>query len=219
MKNYIEVTGSAKIVEQVMEYRTSLEISVRAAREDTATSDAGILRDECIRGLLDAGLGRDQLSEGGTAIWRPWHWKKSKNGQEVSHKILVTCKALAQLHKALDTLEPLFKNERNTITVSAQQPRFENDPAKLTAAQVAAIRDARAKAEVIASETGLQLGAVAQVEDLGTTAGRSGAYGDESWGAVEYARGGGGGGGNFEELEGATRIRTVNYRVRFGVVS
>ncbi|MFB9243141.1 SIMPL domain-containing protein [Massilia antarctica] len=222
MDSYIEVIGQSSLVEQVTTYRADLSLSVRAAHADTAISEAGALRDDCIRVLKSSGIDPDEMSEGGNAIWQPWFWKKGKPGQERAFKILIACSDAKRLYTALDALQPIFEHQRYTLSVSMLKPQFEASDAERAAAHAAALADARGKAQLIASESGVRLSFVWQVEELGIAVGRSGAYGNEDWG---YAmRGGGTGSGGDEEavyveLESAKRINTIRYRVRFGIVA
>ncbi|NHZ79586.1 DUF541 domain-containing protein [Massilia sp. CCM 8695] len=222
MDSYIEVTGQSSLVEQVTTYRADLSLSVRAAQADTAISEAGALRDDCIRVLKSSGIAPDEMSEGGNATWQPWFWKKSKPGQERAFKILIACSEAKRLYTALDALQPIFEHQRYTLNVSMLKPQFEASDAERAQAHAAALADARGKAQLIASESGVRLSFVSQVEELGMTVGRSGTYGDEDWGYATRGVGGGPDGGDeaaYVQLEGAKRINTIRYRVRFGIVA
>jgi hypothetical protein len=221
MDNYIEIAGQAWLVEQVEEYRADLTLTVRAAQADTALSEGAGLRDQCIRTLRDAGIGQDEMSEGGKEVWRPWYWKKKEVGQESAFKILLACPDAGRLYAALDALQPLFANARYTLTVSMRKPQFGEAEGAREEAQTAAIGDARAKASLLAAAAGVRLGAVCQVEELDTMTGRSGSYGDQDWGAYPMAAGAAGGGDEpaFDELKGATRKSRIRFRVRFGLAA
>ncbi|CUI07633.1 hypothetical protein BN2497_10043 [Janthinobacterium sp. CG23_2] len=224
MDSYIEVSGQSSLVEQVTTYRADLSLSVRAAHADTAISEAGALRDDCIRVLKSSGIDPDEMSEGGNAIWQPWFWKKGKPGQERAFKILIAYSDAKRLYTALDALQPIFEHQRYTLSVSMLKPQFEASDAERAAAHAAALADARGKAQLIASESGVRLSFVSQVEELGTAVGRSGAFGDEDWGGYGgmYAAGAGAIGDSepvYVELEGAKRTSKIRYRVRFGIVA
>ncbi|RSZ41268.1 MULTISPECIES: SIMPL domain-containing protein [unclassified Variovorax] len=216
MDTYIQVAGIGQVVETIVEQRAALTITVKASKTEVAMAEATTLRNETIRALKAAGLDADEISEGGRQSWQPWYRKRSA-GQEVSHRVLLACRETPRLYKALDALQPLFENSRYTLDVSMQQPRFEASEDAETAARLAAIQHARGKALAIAKEAGATLGAIAQVEELGSQAENSGSYGDHTWayagGAVALAAAGPG--DDFEELAGATRVRTLRYRVRF----
>lgn len=215
METYIQVSGESQLVETVFEQRAALTLTVKASKAEVAMSEATSLRNAAIRTLKDAGLTPDEISEGGREAWQPWFRKRSA-GQEASHRVLVSCRETRRLYLALDALQPLFENARYTLAVDMQQPRFEAPEGAEAAAQVAAVQQARTKAQAIAREAGTTLGAVAQIEELGSQAENSGAYGDHTWAlAAAVPMSAGGAADEFEELGGATRKRTLRYRVRF----
>jgi len=217
MDSYIEVVGCGELVEEVTEYRADLSLSVRAAQADSAMVEAGELRDRCIRILKEAGLSSEELSEGGSTTWRPWFWKK-KPGQETSYKILISCSEAKRLYAALDALQPVFENQRYTLSVSMLSPRFVPATEDKVAAQAAAIGDARCKAETIAKEAKVSLSSIIQVEELSAKTDRSGAYGDEDWRGIPVAAGSlAESDASFEELDGAKRTSSIRYRVRFAI--
>ncbi|SEM00051.1 Protein of unknown function [Variovorax sp. YR750] len=216
METYIQVAGLGDLTETIVEQRAALTITVKASKTEVALAEATKLRNDAIRTLKEAGLTPDEITEGGRDAWQPWYLKRSV-GQEVAHRVLIACKETRRLYQALDALEPLFTNSRYTMGVDMQQPRFEAQDGAEAEARMAAIRHARSKALILAKEAGVTLGAVAQVEELGSQADNSGAYGDRNWGyaggAVALASAGPG--DDFEELAGAKRTRTLRYRVRF----
>jgi len=215
MKTYIQVSGESQLVETVVEQRATLTLTVKASKNEVALSEATSLRNATIRALKDAGLTSEEISEGGRDAWQPWFRKRSA-GQEASHRVLVSCRETRRLYQALDALQPLFENARHTLAVDMQQPRFEAPEGAEAAARVEAVRQARAKAQTIAGEAGATLGAIAQIEELGSQAENSGAYGDHTWAfAAAASMPAGGGSDEFEELGGATRKRTLRFRVRF----
>lgn len=215
METYIQVAGQGQLVETVVEQRATLTITVKASKTEVALAEAGSLRNDAIRALKNAGLRPDEISEGGREAWQPWYRKRS-TGQEVSHRVLVACRETRRLYQALDALQPLFENARYTLNVDMQQPRFEAPEGAEATARAAAIQQARTHALALAQEAGATLGAVAQVEELGSQAESSGAYGDYPWAAAGGAVAlGSAPADSFEELAGATRVRTLRYRVRF----
>ncbi|MDK2127064.1 SIMPL domain-containing protein [Parachitinimonas caeni] len=214
MDRFIEVVGTASLVESVVEYRADVTVQVRAAQVETAIKEVGELRAECIRQLRQSGLNGDELSEGGAEVWRPWFWKQ-KPGKEASHKLLICSHDMNRLMTALGALEPLFENQRHALSVSMRAPRFDVSIDARRAAERAALADAETKAKNIAECVGLKINSVLEVEELGVKTYRSGTYGDEDWMGV-YA-----GGASAAALdagdapEHATRSSTVRFRVRF----
>lgn len=152
MKTYIEVSGEGQLIETVFEQRAALTLTVKASKAEVAMSEATSLRNATIRALKDAGLTPEEISEGGREAWQPWFRKRNSAGQEASHRVLVSCRETRRLYLALDALQPLFENARYTLAVDMQQPRFEAPEGAEAAAQVAAVQQARAKAQAIARE-------------------------------------------------------------------
>lgn len=219
MDSYIEVIGQAQLIEQVAEYRADLTVTARSAQPETASAEAGVLRDQCVRAMKAAGLHAYEMSEGGQTAWQPW-FSRNKQGQETSYKILIGCDDANRLYRALDALQPLFANQRNTLSVSMLKPRFDARPNDKAAARVAAIADARKQAQLIAQEGGLALKGIVQVEELLATASRSGAYGDQERAAPMYIECAPlGDVPATETLGDAQRTNTLRYRIRFALAT
>jgi uncharacterized protein YggE len=215
MDPFIEVFGQGTLTEKVTEYRIDLSVAVRAAQGDAALKEAIELRDRCIVTLKESGVKSSELTEGGGQVWRPWFWKK-KPGQEVSHKILISCPDFDRLFKALGALEPLFDNQRSSLSVSMRQPKFEATSSERSAAMSSAVINAKSSAEIIAHEAGLRVTGVTQVEELDERKERSGAYGDEDWHGA-YAAGSAPSDEAPGPMDAAVRQIVVRYRVRFSV--
>lgn len=213
MDRFIEVVGSAMFVENVVEYRADVTFQVRAAQVETAIKEVSDLRADCIRRLKEAGLSSDELSEGGSEVWRPWFWKK-RPGQEASQKLLVACKDMNRLMSALGALEPLFENPRFSLSVSMRTPCFQTSEFARREAEKAAIANAEAKAENVARNSGLKLDGVLEIEELDAKTARSGAYGDQEW--MGFAAAASASAGEADEpLEAAARYSTIRFRVRY----
>lgn len=218
MKTYITVSGTARLVESVSEQRAVLTLTVGGTKSDAALKDASLLRDEVIRALKAAGLRDDELSEGGRETWQPWYQKKE---QPASYRVLLSCKDAPRLYRAIDALQPLFEKSRlfeqnrNSLNVHMLEPRFAASPEAEAAAHAAAIRDARSKAQALAQEAGVALGAVARIEEQGSYAENSGAYGDPAPAGAFMARSAAPESADLTPLADAQRIRTLNYQVRF----
>lgn len=214
MDRFIEVVGIAALVESVSEYRADVTLQVRAAQAETAIKEVTELRATCIRALREAGLTDRELQEGGSEVWRPWFWKK-KPGQEASQKLLLSCNDMQQLLSALGSLEPLFDNQRYSLSVSMRSPLFQADIAARREAERVAVADAEAKAQNVAASARLRLSGAIEIEELDVKVSRSGAYGDQDWMGVAMAAGGAATEGGGESLEAATRSSSLRFRVRF----
>lgn len=214
MDTYIEVAGQGDIAETVVEQRAALTLTVKASKAEAAFEEATRLRNDTIRALKAAGLGSDEISEGGRDTWQPWYRRKSA-GQEVSHRVLLRCRDTQRLYLAIDALQPLFENARHSLSVDMLQPRFDASAEAESAARAAAIQQARARAQVIAREAGVSLGSVAQVEKLGADAERTGSYGDYGFAMAAAAPLAASAADDFEAIDGASRVRRLRFRVRF----
>ena len=122
METYIQVAGQGDLIETVVEQRATLTITVKASKTEVALAEATSLRNDAIRTLRESGLTHDEISEGGRDAWQPWYMKRSV-GQEVAHRVLIACRDVRRLYRALDALEPLFTNARYTMSVEMQPPR------------------------------------------------------------------------------------------------
>lgn len=219
-QSYIEVTGSAEYSQEIERYVIELRLAARASIGDVALTEVGALRARVIDGLLAAGLRTEELIEGGTHAWAPWFWRK-KVGQEATYKIIIKCQELGRALQAIDTLEPLFSNQRHTLSVDMQQPHFRHNSDATDAARRDAVRMARHKAESVAVECGVTLGTVLQIEELTGYTRRSGMYGDE-WTWCAEALGAPAGAAEprpYESLAPAQRHTTLLVRVRFAIAT
>ncbi|MEM8885732.1 MAG: SIMPL domain-containing protein [Planctomycetota bacterium] len=214
MDHYIEVEGVAVTEEEVVEHRAVLDLSVRAADLEGVVQEAEKLHAKCVLALLEAGIEREELTDGGVSVGPAW-WRPKNPGQQSQRRILLACPDSSRLHRALGSLEPLFSSKRYTLHVDMQAPRFDCPTAQRDAALREAIEDARAKAQALAAASGVKLGRVQRVEEVEGRTGRSGAYGDrDAWDEVLVA--------SAEpeeptEIDAARRDRTFRLRVRFAI--
>jgi uncharacterized protein YggE len=219
MTHYIDLVTTADYTETVSTYRADLDLSVRAAKDETALAEVAALRQECLHALLAAGLTSDEMTEGGGQAWQPWYWrKKERVGQEASLRVLLEVDDMARLQKALAALEPLFENARRTLSVSMRQPEFVAADGARQAAEHAAVTGARERADRLAAAAGVRVVGVAELEELGVARSRTGAHGDEEWRGARMMVAGAAvleEGGEDISLEAASRTVTVRFRVRF----
>ncbi len=124
---------------------------------------------------------------------------------------------MSRLLAALGSLEPLFENQRYSLSVSMRSPLFQADSAARRAAERAAIADAEAKATNVAGSAALRLSGVIEIEELDLKVSRSGAYGDQDWMGFAMAAGSPAAGEVGESLDPATRSSSLRFRVRFAV--
>jgi uncharacterized protein YggE len=230
MEAFIEVTASAALAEQVVEFRADVTLTVRAAQAsllvrasqlETAAKEAGELRDACIRALKAAGLHDAELADGGAQSVTPWFWRKAP-AQEAAQKILISCSDMPRLQSGFAALEPLFKNERFSLEATLLPPRFDAPPAVRRAAERAAIEAARAKAENLAESAGARVGTVLQIQELATESVASGAYGDPSHAALRLEAAmdrAVPAAAQPEPLDAAVRATTLHFRVVFALLA
>lgn len=217
-ERYIEVIGESTLIETIQEYVADINLSVRASQPKTALDEVIALRDRCIETLIDSGLVRLELKEGGAEVWRSWFSRKQA-GQEAFQKIMITCSEIGRLLKALSALEPLFENSRYSFALNMRRPTFSASNDLKQQARSAAIQDAYTHANLLATAAQLKLLEVAQIEEVSTVHQQSGVYGDESWRDAVGAAAFNAEDVNYLDLDQATRQVQLRYRVRFVVCS
>ena len=219
MDQYIDVVGQAEYKETVGTYRADLDLTVRAAKNETAMAEVADLRQACLRALLAAGLTGEEMSEGGGQAYQPWYWRrKDKVGQEASLRVLLAVDDMVRLQKALAALEPLFTDQARRVLSVGMRPEFAPTADARAAAEQEAIADARSRAERLASAAKVRILGAAQVEQLDVTRSRTGMHGDEDWRGFMVGAAAAGGLAEAEAdvpLDAASRTTTVRFRVRF----
>jgi uncharacterized protein YggE len=228
MDRYIEVIGEGQFVETASRFIAELTLEVRATKDETAFREVAELCSEALAILRDAGIGDDEIIEGGTDIRLPWYWKK-KAGQSAARKVVLKVAEFGRLNHALEQLEPLQSRnkERKTVSVDMRQPEFQDAGGAKANALAQAFEDAWAKAERLAIAMNCELGRPIQFEESGWARRNSGFSGDEDWGGdySRFASGGGfmwaaGGAAAAEpepDLQRPTRTIFVKCRVRFAI--
>lgn len=83
-------------------------------------------------------------------------------GYEALHTLMVRVRALPSVGSVLDVLTKLGANRINSISFGIQKPRPHQDDARR-----AAVRDARAKAELYAEAAGIELGQILSLSENG----------------------------------------------------
>ncbi|MBD2535484.1 SIMPL domain-containing protein [Nostoc flagelliforme FACHB-838] len=220
---YIEVISEGKYTEKIEKYVLSLVLEVRAAKEDTALNEVMRLRERCINHLLKFGLKQNEIFDGGTNLTRPWY--KKKVGQEASVQIILQTENIDILSQALNSIEEVKSSQREVIQMNMRQPIFSADEAAVQQALQLAIRQAKAKATVLATEANVELAGIFYIEELSTVKRNSGVYGDEDWFGDSMRFGtayGAAPGGEVDPeitIESPQRILWIRYKVRFRIVN
>jgi uncharacterized protein YggE len=229
MDRYIEVIGEGEFIETAARFITQIDLTVRAAKDETALKEVAELGHDVLVSLRKSGIYDDEIVEGGTDYYQPWYWKKQV-GQTAARKIILKVTDFTRLNQALTDLEPLQSRhkERKTIAIDMRQPEFETSSETKALALAAAFEDAKVKALRLAAAMNCQIGNPIHVEEGGWSKRNSGFSGDYDWDGDgdRFARSGYAlmmGGAIAEEPESApelqrpTRTIFVKCRVRFSI--
>lgn len=182
MDRYIEVIGEGSFHETAARFIATVRFEVRAAKDETALREVSELVNDALALFREAGLSDEEITEGGTELHRPWHWKKQV-GQNSSRQVILKVADYGRLTHALELLEPLqTKNkERKTISIEMRQPEFAETTDAQANALADAFADAKSKATKLVSAMNCRLGSPLQVEEGGLAKRNSGFSGDEDW--------------------------------------
>ena len=163
--SYIDVFCEGEYTEKVEKYVLDLELQVTATKDDTALDEVIQLKERCLKYLLDSGVERAELFDGGTNITRPWYRKK-KVGKEASAKVIIQTENIERLSQAVQSIEQIKNSQREAIQMTMRQPLFSADEAMVSQALQKAIRQAKEKAAILAVEAGLELAGIYRIEEL-----------------------------------------------------
>lgn len=223
-QHYIEVIGEGlyqEIPEQVI---LDIQLSVRAAQEETAAEDNKKFANTLINELLAHGLTQAEIRFGGRQSYTPW-WKRKKAGQETRTKITVVSARRDIAYKAVDSISRYLNNKRISVEVSERQPIFKTPDGAVSQAFEAAMVNAKEKAEHLANLASCRLGNVLEIQEWRRDMRHSGSYGDSDWwgdsGAMRMAAGAGI--NEFDDdpagrLQGNARTIYIKFRVRYGIL-
>lgn len=223
--SYIDVLCEGEFTETVEKYVLNLVLQVTATKDDTALDEVMQLKERCVKHLLDSGIQRAELFDGGTNLTRPWYRQK-KIGKEASAKLSVQTEDIKRLSQAVHAIEQVKNSQREAIQMTMRSPVFGADEALVTQALQTAIRRAKEKAAILAASAELELAGVYRIEELSRAKRDSGAYGDEDWwgDSMRFLGAVAGGAASADEeeitlldLESPKRTIWVRYKVRFAV--
>ena len=164
---YIEVLSSASVGRAVESYRAKIELTVTTLKKKACLDESLALRDQIIAALKDAGLGEEDIEEGGGRVAQS-SWSSSKT---VVHELLVSHAEMSVLVQAMANVERVFaaieqswfSGVKKDFTFSVPSPEFANDLQAAEAALKKAVANAKSKATVMAKEAGLTLGGVLSI--------------------------------------------------------
>ncbi len=163
MKRSITVSGLGRVavVPDVADVRLGVSVtrpSVAEARTAAAETASRILD-----AVTAAGVARSDVRTASLQVQPEYEYLERTQrlkGQNVSHQYLVTVRALDVLGRVID--DGLAAGATTLDSVSFRS----GDPAAAeSAARVAAVRDARAKAEALAAEAGVAIGDVISIAE------------------------------------------------------
>lgn len=228
MDRYIEVIGEGEFIEHASRFIAELTLQVRAAKEETASSELKSFVTAAYQILLESGIRDEEFVEGGIDFTQPWYWRKQV-GQSASRKLILKVTDFSRLLGSLEKLEPLqaANKERKTISVDMRQPEFEDSQGNKATVLSRAFVDAEQKANKLAAAMHCTLGKPLHVEEGGWSKRNSSFSGDQDWGGdssrfgygggLMLAAGGGAAASPEVNLQRPTRSIFVKCRVRFAL--
>ncbi len=180
MDRYIEVIGEGTFEEAASLFVTHVTLEVRAAKPETALQEAQDLWKRAVESLGASGIAADEIVEGGSDQSRPWYRRK-KAGQTASRALILKVPECPRLQAALESLQSVKENTRESIEVSLRQPEFDSSSSARESALTQAFEDAHGKAAALARRMGVELGEVLQAQEGGWAKRSSGFQGDPDW--------------------------------------
>jgi uncharacterized protein YggE len=164
MKRTITVTGSGKtvVVPDVADVRLGVAVTrptVAEARQHAAEVAARILE-----AVTATGVARADVRTVSLQVQPEYEYTERTQrlrGQNVSHQYLVTVRSLDSLGRVIDDALAAGASTLDGVSFRTADPASAE-----AAARVAAVRDARAKAEALATEAGVAIGDVVKIAEV-----------------------------------------------------
>ncbi len=163
----VDGTGRAATVPDIADVRLGLTVSrstVAEAREVAAGAAGRILA-----AIAAVGVDRADVRTASLVVQPEYDYRdgtQTLRGQSVSHQFVVTVRDLARLGRVVDDGLAAGATTLDGVTV-----RTADAAAADATARVAAYRDARVRAETLAAEAGVELGAVLAISERDPSAG------------------------------------------------
>ncbi|WP_428305047.1 SIMPL domain-containing protein [Lacipirellula sp.] len=110
-QQYVEITGEGKFTETASQFVAEVTVEIRAAKKETALTEAGEYWKEAVAHLRMNGIADEEIVEGGLSCLTPWYSRKNV-GETASRTIILKVKDFSRLSRTLESLEPLRGNER-----------------------------------------------------------------------------------------------------------
>jgi uncharacterized protein YggE len=164
MKRTISVTGSGRVVvvPDVADVRLGVVVTrptVAEARQHAAEIAARILD-----AVTATGVARADVRTASLQVQPDYEYTdraQRLRGQSVSHQYVVTVRTLDSLGRVIDDALAAGATTLDGVTFRTADPASAE-----AAARIAAVRDARAKAEALATEAGVALGDVVSIAEV-----------------------------------------------------
>ena len=167
---YIEVTGSALIVRPVEMLCATIKISVTTKKAAIGLAMSLTLRDSVIQAIKAAGIADDCVTDAGCSVGHStWSSKK-----QLTHKLSIQSKETQTFANAMAAVEQVFAAARtgyfsgttNDFSFVEAEPIYAKTEEANELAIREAIKNAAAKAAIIADQAALSVGSVISVIEL-----------------------------------------------------
>lgn len=168
--NFIDVLGSGTLSRTIETYRARIEIGVTTRKSQSGLAESLRLRDQIIEALKLSGIDPGKIEEAGGQLDHGG-WGGAKN---ISHELHVSHDDMQVLARAMvaverifvETKEPWFSGIHRRLNFNVPTPKYAKDDRANEKALSAAIANARAKASILAQESGLILGEVMFIREI-----------------------------------------------------
>ncbi len=224
MNNFVEVYGESSYEESPKKVIIDVDLSVRAAKEDIATTGIQNLTNDLIDQLINNGIDKNDLYFGGRETFLPW-WKRKKAGVEIRNRITIKSEDRPNTYQALENIERYKDDKRIIVSINERQPLFEAEKADIENALKKACADAKRKAQILADACGKKVGNVLEIQETKRGVRGSGSYGDYDWGdynEITLAAAAAASSDDLEEpaarIEGNKRTVFLKYRIKYELI-
>ena len=227
MSKFIEVFGESEYQEYPLKLVIDIDVSIRAVKEETAKTEIQDIVNDILDKLFENGLSKNDVTFGGRETFTPW-WKRNKVGVETKNKITIISENRVTVYSALDKIDQYKSDKRITVSINERQPIFEAAPGDIEKAISNACDNAKKKAELLASATGVCVGKPIEIQEFKRGVRRSGSYGDYDYGDYEGITIAAASAsvlseneGEYENpaarIEGNNRIVFIKYRIKYEI--
>lgn len=222
MDHYVEVIGDSEYVEYPDKIMLDLDISVKAAKDESAERDIREIVNSTVNSLCKSGLDKEEIFFGGRETFTPW-WKKNKAGVETRNRITIKSSDRYAVYTALEEMDRYKDDKRVTFTIRERQPIYVAKDEEVSVAMKLACENAFSKANCLAQACDRNVGKVLEIEEFKKGIRGSGSYGDYDYGdndpflalAAPAKASSLGEAEPASSLERNTRIVYLKYRVKY----